>query len=739
LSLKIRKIQSKKLIPFLILIFIGIQNTSAQNKILVSVKDGITKKPLAGANVYFKKLNIGAATNYSGLAKIENIPRGKFILTISYIAYKSKTILLKFLRKTSDRKLRVFLFPQQIKGTQIIVTSTRTNGVIEDVPIKIEVLGQNEINEEVAIKPANISKLLGETSGVFIQQTSAVSGNVDFRLEGLPGNYTQILQDGIPAVNELSAGLTLLQIPPLDLRQVEVVKGASSLFYSNGAIAGFVNLISKKPDFKPEFDLVINQTNKKGTDFSSFYSRKNGKVGFTLLASGNIQQAVDLSGNGFSDIPKYRQFSVKPKFFWYINNSTQLEAGINAFWGKRIGGDIFALENGTDLQHSYYEKNLSENFEFFSNFRKKFNSGNKLSFRNNIYYYNKNSEISGINFSGFQIYSFNELSYLINYGNHRFVLGLNLILNKFKETSQPYFKANYNYNKPVYGAFAQDNWQITPRFLIQTGLRTDYNKNNGIIIMPHFSLLWKLPYRINARFSLGTGYRIPEIISIATSREIIERFVNTYFTKLSAEKALSFNFDLGYKFIKKDFVFKINQAFFYLKIRNAVVSFNDSRLCPICGGRVFTNSGKLKTLGFDTNLYLALDELEFFADFTFNDVRKTEYLSTHLLELTPAQKLNLTLTFENEGSWKIGLEAFFIGKQYLPDFTFSPSYWLLGAMFEKSFNNFSVILNVENLLDKRQTRIENVVLPPLSSPSFRPLFMPLDGMIANIALWFKFH
>ncbi|MBL7136129.1 MAG: Plug domain-containing protein, partial [Candidatus Marinimicrobia bacterium] len=167
----------------------------------------------------------------------------------------------------------------------IIVTTTRTNNRIEDVPVRVEVLGSEEVNEEIAIRPGNISKLLGETSGIQIQQTSATSGNVSFLIQGLPGKYTQLLKDGFPVYSGFSAGLSLLQIPPLDLKQIEVIKGSASALYGGDAIAGIVNLISKNPTKKPEWSVLFNQTQKGGRDISSFYSNRKDKIGVTFLAS----------------------------------------------------------------------------------------------------------------------------------------------------------------------------------------------------------------------------------------------------------------------------------------------------------------------------------------------------------------------------------------------------------------------------------------------------------------------
>ena len=121
----------KKIVLFFCL-FIFSNLLFAQNNLSVLVKDSKTNSPLIGANVYFNSLNTGGATNEKGLAEIKNIPNGKFTLTVSYIGYKTQTLELQFPLITRKKIVTVLLNPEEIKSKQVIVTSTRTNGVVED-------------------------------------------------------------------------------------------------------------------------------------------------------------------------------------------------------------------------------------------------------------------------------------------------------------------------------------------------------------------------------------------------------------------------------------------------------------------------------------------------------------------------------------------------------------------------------------------------------------------------------
>src|SRR5690242_19320103 len=129
------------------------------------------------------------------------------------------------------------------------------------------------------MKPGDIRMLLNESTGIQTQQTPATSYNSSIRIQGLDGRYTQVLRDGFPLYAGFSGGLSLMQVTPLDLKQVEVIKGSSSTLYGGGAIAGLVNLVSKVPGNKRELSFIVNGTSGKEWDASGFYSQKFKKTG----------------------------------------------------------------------------------------------------------------------------------------------------------------------------------------------------------------------------------------------------------------------------------------------------------------------------------------------------------------------------------------------------------------------------------------------------------------------------
>ncbi|MEJ2613875.1 MAG: TonB-dependent receptor, partial [Ignavibacteriaceae bacterium] len=457
---------------FILYFLLSAQYVFSQNIFKARVIDSVSHKALTGVNVFIRSLNKGVSSDLNGYVVIKNIPDGIYIIKFSYVGYESGKFQFKFPSPNQNTIRVIYLKPQSIELNQIIVSSTRTENRISNTPERVEVLGLDEVNEEIGIKPGNISKLLGETSGVLLQQTSAASGNVAFRIQGLPSKYTQLLSDGFPIYSGFSAGLSLLEIPPLNLQQVEVVKGSSSTLYGGDAIAGIVNLISKKPSPKPELSILLNQTQKGESDFSGYYSGRNNKLGLTFLSDYNIQKAVDFDHDGFTDIPEFQQVNVTPKLFYYIDNNQTLSEELSFSYDHRKGGDFFAVIGKPDSLHKYLLENKSVRFISALKYRYNFSGGNFLTFKNSLNsYYRKINSLSDI-FAGNQFSTFSELSYLLKLNKHKIVFGLNFNSDNFIQKQSP--ALNFDYNHYTIGLFSLDNWKISDNLIWQPGMRIDY-------------------------------------------------------------------------------------------------------------------------------------------------------------------------------------------------------------------------------------------------------------------------
>ena len=718
---------------FLFLALLGSAGLAvAQSPLRVLVRDERTKTALPGVTVTIPSLSLGAATDADGRATLPNVSAGTYQVQFSSIGYAARTLSFT-LPQAGDAPALVELEPSSLELQGVVVEATRTGSRIEDVPVRIEVLGPEELAEKGSMKPANIAMLLTEASGIQPQFTSANSGSVAFRIQGLDGRYTQLLRDGFPLYGGFSQGLSLVQIPPLDLRQVEIIKGASSALYGGDAIAGLVNLVSKTPTETPELNVLLNQTHKGGRDLTAFYTGRTGKLGLTLLATQNTQQARDVSGDNFTDLPQVQATTVNPRLFYYVSDSTTLYAGLNATVETRAGGYLPALDNPATA--GYTERNRSDRYS--TQLRLDTHLGGKrvLTVKNSVSSFTRRIEAGRNYFAGRQLSTYSEASLLVPIGAHRAVFGGNVLTDDFRETAAVAASGARDYQYQTYGLFAQDDWRVLENLTLQAGLRTDYQRSYGLFVLPRFSALYKAGEHVSLRAGGGFGYKAPTIFSSTTEQQA---YVNVHpldVAKLQAETSRGLNADVTVRGRLDELNISLNQAVFYTRLDHTLIP-DPAQLA--LGVTDFRNAAApITARGLETNLRLGVEGLQFFTAYTFTDTRQTYDLSQPAeLPFVSRHRLVFTTVYEAEKSFRLGLEGTYNGPQYLGEGTRQGrGFWLLGVLGEKIFApHFSVVLNVENFLDVRQTRFEPVVLGTPASPTFRPLYAPLDGIVGNVAL-----
>lgn len=185
---------------------------------------------------------------------------------------------------------------------EIVVQATRSRRRVQDEPMRVEVLSQEEIEEKLLMRPGTM--MLNETGGLRVQVTSPGLGSANVRIHGMRGRYTQLLADGLPLYGGQASSLGLLQVPPSDLGQVEVIKGSASALYGGQALGGVINLVSKRPGEDADGELILNTTSRDAQDLSGYFgSPLTGHWSGSLLTNYNRQSVQDLDGDDWIDMP----------------------------------------------------------------------------------------------------------------------------------------------------------------------------------------------------------------------------------------------------------------------------------------------------------------------------------------------------------------------------------------------------------------------------------------------------
>ncbi len=698
--------------------------TSAQNTFKAKLQDSLTHEALVGVVVSIENTTIGAGSDANGNVVLSNIPNGKQRLVFSLMGY-TKTIRSFDFPITTTAPLLINLVNAENELEEIIVSTMRTNSRIDDLPTKVEVLGQEEMDEESTLVPGNVSSILGDLSIITIQRTNQINGNDAIRMQGLDSKYTQIMRDGLPLYGGFSGSLGVLSIPPLNLKQVEIIKGSASTLYGGGAIGGLINFISKTPVDTPNATISLNATTLKEANFNAFASVKKGKVGATLFAGANVKQAVDINGDGFTEVPANENYMVNPRLFFYINKQTDLVVGLSSNYNNSTGGDIAAVQHGADTTHPFLQKEKTFRNTADLVFTHQFSEKNNLTFKTAGSSFQRDIDYSGFMFNGTQYSSYTELNDALKIKNHNIIVGLNLISENFmlSNSNAPLF-SNYNYY--TVGSFVQDDWQAFKKLSFQLGVRYDVHNTFGNFFLPRVSLFYKPTNKFSVRLAVGSGYKTPNLFDIADPSPNLSSLPNT----IQSENSYGVNADINYHtVIFEKLSIQINQAFYYSNITHPVVIDTSGAMVTARNGNFVVNS-----YGTDTYIRFAYEELELYLGYNHTEATQNYDAATYNMPFNPKDKFSATLAYKIEEKWRMGIESSNTANQYIYNNKKVKDIWFMALMVERKFNRVGIVLNCENVLDTRQSQYSPLIEGTTKKPVFMPVWGPVEGRVINLSI-----
>jgi len=603
--------------------------------------------------------------------------------------------------------------PPEIE-VSITVSATRTGGRLEDQPLRVEVLEREEIEEKMLMTPGDIVMMLNEMGGMRVQATSPSLGAASVRVQGMRGRYTRFLSDGLPLFGEVG-GLGLLQIPPMDLAQVEVIKGVASSLYGAGAMGGVVNLISRQPGGEPEREFLLNRSTRGGTDAVAFFATPLSRGwGLTFLGSGHWQERVDVNDDTFSDLPRYARGIGRPRLFWNDDKGNRFFATAGVTIEDREGGapsHIEALDTrGFDA--GFLDQRIVSGQYVVTTRAAWSQKGHDHQF-GDVAERDRHST------------AFGELTVRGTAGSHTWVAGAAVESDRYRATDVPRF--NYTFTTP--GVFVQDDVTIAPWLLISGSARLDHHSEYGTFVSPRVSALLRSG-EWNSRVSFGTGFFGPSALTEETEAAGLTRLSMP--SPLQAEQGRSASFDIT----RSAGPVSTTMTLFMSQVRDAVKVDRDTAYVIRNADRT-TNTG-VELLGTVRHAPFALTG-------TYTYVRSREHDGGVELDapLTPRHSAGVVGMWEKEDVGRVGVELYYTGTQRLevnPFADASEPYVILGLLAERQFGRLRLFINGENLTGVRQTKWQPMVLPSQGVDGRMTVdaWAPLEGRNINGGVRLRF-
>jgi outer membrane receptor for ferrienterochelin and colicins len=595
----------------------------------------------------------------------------------------------------------------------IVVSATRTDRRIEDQPMRVEVLQREEIEEKMLMTPGDIVMMLNEMGGMRVQATSPSLGAASVRIQGMRGRYTRFFSDGLPLFGEVG-GLGLLQIPPMDLGQVEVIKGVASSLYGAGAMGGIVNLISRRPGVEAQREFLVNRSTRGATDAVAWFATPARERGWalTMITGGHWQERTDVNDDLWSDLPGYTRGVVRPRVFWDGGDGRTFFATAGFTGERREGG-------GMPAGMSYREALQTARVDAGAVGQVLVRQRYLISARAAVVQQRHDHQFGTTGERDRHDTAFGELTARAATGRNTIVGGVAIERDAYRPRDVPQFAHTF----VVPGVFIQDDLDVARWLSLSASGRLDRHSEYGTFFSPRVSALLRAG-AWTSRLSLGTGFFGPSPLTEETEATGLTRLVVP--APLRAEQGRSASFDVS----RTDGPLSYTVTLFSSRVRYPIDVDRSAGLVLTNAAEPATNSG-VELLGTLRHQPYALT-----ATYTYVRARESAGGTRHDVPLTPRHSAGVVAMWEREDIGRVGLEFYYTGIQPLEENPFldrSRPYTIVGLLAERQLGSFRLFINGENLTGVRQTRWDPLVRPS-QGPDGRwtvDAWAPLEGRTIN--------
>ena len=698
------------------------RSVAAQSLATIRVTVTAGDQPVADAEVAVGGKT--SRTDASGTVAVP-VPAGRVEITVVKAGYLPVTVSVEITAGTT-RDVAIALEVQpELEEEVTVVGATRTDRRLEDQPMRVEVLSREEIEEKMLMTPGDIVMMLNEMGGMRVQATSPSLGAASVRVQGMRGRYTRFLSDGLPLFGEQVGALGLLQIPPMDLGQVEVIKGVASSLYGSGAMAGIVNLISRRPGEDPVREVMLNRSSRGGTDAVFFWAdRLSDQWSFTFLGGGHWQEWNDVNDDAWADLPEYDRGVFRPRVFWDGGNGRSFFATAGVTVEDRIGGTLpdGALPNG----FPYVEALETRRIDVGASGQTLLGERVVLTARGAFATQGHEHQFGEILERDAHRTGFGEVAMRGTAGKHTWVVGAAVEHDAYRPKDVPQFEHTFT----IPGVFVQDDIDLASWVSVSASVRLDRHNEYGTFLSPRVSALVRSG-TWTSRLSAGTGFFGPSALTEETEAAGLTRLVIP--NELDAEKGRSASLDLT----RSDGPLSYTVTLFAYKVVDPI---NVDRSTGLV---LTTAEGPTTNVGVELLGTLRSEPYALTATYTYVHSRERDGSLRVESPLTPTHSAGLVAMWERDDVGRVGLEIYYTGRQRLeenPYRTESEPYVIVGLLGERQFGRLRLFINGENLTGVRQTEWDPLIRPT-RAPDGRwtvDAWAPLEGWNINGGIRVRF-
>lgn len=492
---------NKKL--FMSLIFVFPLFLFAQKSYIISgeIVDDATGKKIEGAHIFLEKSKKGVFSNSDGRFIFKGVAQKTLVLFVSSIGYKTQKVEIATF---SGAEIIIRLKEEADKLSEVIVTGTRTRKTLNNTPILTKLISGVELKNAGSLTALDAL----EYAMPGVQFTPDAHGD-NLQIQGLDNDYVLVLLDGERLVGEGRSNVNFDRISAEDIKQIEIVNGASSVLYGSNAIGGVINIITKKNTKPLQATAAIRWAKYNDLLTSVSAGVKKEKLNFRVDAFRRATDGYDLTPK---ETPMY--YTVKP----FEDYSGKIKVGYEFSENFRLKTNFsyyrHELKNPPEntISHTHY---LNKNYTAGLQSLWKTSAKNTLEMKVHADRYNNYKVFEADNNNtqrkATNTYASAKLidTYVLSEETN-IVAGLEY---NVEEIESDLFDANRVLkSKSVndFNVFVQADHQIIPHLELVSGGRYTRHQNFGNSFTYSFSLLYKLG-RFKFRGNIAKGYKAPTL------------------------------------------------------------------------------------------------------------------------------------------------------------------------------------------------------------------------------------
>ena len=479
------------------------------------VLDANTQEHIPYATVAIKGTTIGCAANSSGHYILNNLPVGEQEIVVSAIGYENVELKLNIKAATSI-ELNFVLDEANTMVDEVVVSATRNETNRRTTSTVVNVASAKLFESTAS---SNLSEAMNFQSGLRVENTCGNCGAPQLRINGLEGQYSQILLDSRAIFSSLAGVYGLDLMPVAMVERVEVIRGGGSALYGSSAIGGVVNIITKDPvrntlSLSNTTNIMEDGTPDINTSVGGAFVSDDYKLGAYVFGQVKYRDGYDRNDDGFSDITRLRSETVGFRAYYKTSTHSRITGEYHHIHDFRRGGDN--LDGAPHM--SYICEQVDHNidggsikFDYFPNMRHRasiYTSAQGIS-RASYFGADMNPDAYGTT---------KDLMFVAGgQYTHNYKLGLPAELTAGLEYNYNSLNDYYiaterrlNQETSTVGLFAQNEWK-SDKINILIGFRLDkHNMIERPIFAPRANIRYSPIENLGLRLSYSSGYRAPQ-------------------------------------------------------------------------------------------------------------------------------------------------------------------------------------------------------------------------------------